>query len=71
MEATKTINKVEGLMVRIRKKSTEYIKVYIRNMRKIIRLLPDAVIEYIFKNFFEVEVSINKTLVLSFILIIS
>jgi hypothetical protein len=31
MEATKTINKVEGLMVRIRKKSTEYIKVYIRN----------------------------------------
>ncbi len=35
-------------------------------MRKIIRLLPDA-----FKNFFEVEVSINKTLVLSFILIIS
>jgi hypothetical protein len=47
METTKTVNKVEGLMVRIEKKLTEYVKVYIRNnTQKIIRILSDAVIEY-------------------------
>jgi hypothetical protein len=59
------LNKVEGLTVRIEKKLTEYVKVFIRNdTQKIFRILSDAFVEFIFKDFFEVVVSINNKLII-------
>ncbi len=59
------MNKVEGLTVRIEKKLTEYVKVFIRNdTQKIFRILSDAFVEFIFKDFFEVVVSINNKLII-------